>query len=128
MNNVTIVGNLARDAELRETQSGKSVANFTIAAQRSFKNANGEYQADFIPCVAWGSTADFISKYFKKGSKIGVVGNIQTRDYENKDGNRVYVVEVNVSQAEFVESKNTNQQAKQEPTIEEDDTALPFDL
>ena len=128
MNNVTIVGNLVRDAELRETQSGKSVASFTIAAQRNFKNANGEYQADFIPCVAWGSTADFISKYFKKGSKIGVVGNIQTRDYENKDGNKVYVVEVNVSQAEFVESKNTNQQTKQEPTIEEDDTALPFDL
>jgi single-strand DNA-binding protein len=104
MNNVTLVGNMVRDAEIKTTTTQKSVATFTVAVTRKYKNADGEYQSDFISCVAWGATAEFIAKYFPKGAKIGIVGSIQTRTYE-KDGAKVYVTEVNVSDAEFVERK-----------------------
>ena len=96
MNKVLLVGNLTRDPEKRSTGQGTSVTSFTIAVSRRFKNADGGYDADFINCVAWRSTADFVAQYFQKGSRIGVVGSLQSRSYDDKNGNRRYVTEVNV--------------------------------
>ncbi len=104
MNKAILVGRLTKDPELKTTASGTSVCAFTLAVQRKFKNQKGNYEADFINCAAWRGTAEFICKYFEKGSLIGVTGSIQTRNYE-KDGSRVYITEVIVDEAEFVESK-----------------------
>ena len=101
MNCVQLVGNLTRDPELRQTQSGISACQFTIACQRRFKNKDGNYDADFISCIAWRQTAEFIAKYFKKGSRIGVTGSIQTRSYDAQDNSKRYVTEVVVDAAEF---------------------------
>lgn len=114
MNKVILVGNLTKDPEQRTTPSGVSVVTFTVAVQRKFKSQDGQYQADFISCVAWRSTAEFIGKYFSKGSKIGVVGNIQTRNYDDANGVRKYVTEVVVDEAEFVTSKSQNPSAGRE--------------
>ena len=105
MNKVMLVGRITRDPEAR--QNGEStVVRFTIAVNRKFKNAEGNYDADFISCVAFGKTAEFVEKYFKKGSAIGICGRIQTGSYTNKDGQKVYTTDVVVDDAEFVESKN----------------------
>lgn len=109
MNNVTLVGRLTKDPDQRTTQSGIAVTSFTVAVQRRFKDADGNYQADFINCVAWRTTAEFIAKYFSKGMKIGICGTLQTRSYEDTDGKRRYVTEVVTEQAEFVESKGDRQ-------------------
>lgn len=82
MNKIILVGRLTRDPELRSTSTGLSTANFTVAVNRNFKNKDGQYDADFIPCVAFRNTADFISKYFKKGNLICLDGRIQTRNYD----------------------------------------------
>ncbi len=94
MNRVVLVGRLTKDPELRKTANGSSVVNFTIAINRTFTNANGERETDFIQCVAWSRTADNMATYVRKGSLIGVDGRIQTRNYENQSGQRVYVTEV----------------------------------
>ena len=106
MNKVEIVGRLTRDVEIRTTESGTVTARFSIAVSRRFKNAEGVYEADFINCVAFGKTAEFIGKYFSKGSMIGVTGRIQTGNYTNKDGQKVYTTDVVVEECEFAESKN----------------------
>ena len=130
MNKVILVGNLTKDPELTTTQSGINVARFTIAVQRKFKNANEEYESDFINCVAWRSSAEFIHKYFKKGNKIGIVGSIQTRSYDAEDGTKRYVTEVVVEECEFVQSKkgdSNNQAEDTKPEFEPiDDDNLPF--
>ena len=100
MNKVILMGRLARDPELRSTPNGVSVCTFTLAVSRRFKNANGEYDADFINCVAWRQTAEFISKNFAKGRMLGVAGSLQTRSYD-KDGQKRYVTEVSVDEAYF---------------------------
>jgi len=100
MNKVILMGRLARDPELRTTPNGVSVCTFSLAVSRRFKNANGEYDADFISCVAWRQTAEFISKNFTKGRMLGVIGSLQTRNYD-KDGQKVYVTEVSVDEAYF---------------------------
>ncbi len=104
MNKAILVGRLTRDPELKTTGSGTSVCSFTVAVNRRFKNAEGNYDADFINCVAWRQQAEFLAKYFAKGSMVGLVGSIQTRNYE-KDGQRVYVTEVSCDEIHFVESK-----------------------
>lgn len=104
MNKVSLVGRITRDIELRTTASGLSVCTFTLAVNRRFKNAEGNYEADFINCVAWRQSAELLAKYFNKGSMVGLVGSIQTRNYE-KDGHKVYVTEVAVEEVHFVESK-----------------------
>ena len=111
MNNVVLVGRLTADPTVNHTAENNSVCNFGIAVQRRFKNANGEYEADFPNCVAFRQTADFVEKYFKKGDPIGVTGRLQTRNYTNKDGNKVYVTEVVVDNVEFVGSKNSGESA-----------------
>lgn len=137
MNKWCGVGRLTKDVELKRTQNQTVYCNFTIAVDRRFKDANGNRQADFINCVAWQKTAEFIQKYFKKGNRIGIVGAIQTRSYE-KDGQKVFITEVLAEEAEFVESNgntdtNANtQQAAQPvataPQAEPSDEDLPFEL
>lgn len=101
MNNVTLTGRTTKDIELRYTQSGKAVASGTIAVQRKFKNANGEYEADFINFVAWGKTGELMAQYVGKGEHFGISGTLQTRSYDNNEGNKVFVVEVNVQEFDF---------------------------
>ena len=110
MNKIVLVGRLTRDPEVRSTSAGFATANFTVAVSRNFKNKDGNYDADFLPCVAFRSQADFVSKYFKKGSLIGVEGRVQTRNYDAQDGTKRYVTEVVVENIEFVGGKNDNNQ------------------
>lgn len=110
MNKVELVARLCRDPEVRYSQgnNASAVARFSVAANRRFKNAEGGYDADFINCVAFGKTAEFIEKYFKKGMAIGITGRIQTGNYTNKDGVKVYTTDVVAEEVEFVESKSSN--------------------
>ena len=125
MNNVTLIGRLTKDPDLKTTQSGLSVCRFTVAVDRPYSK---EKQTDFINCLAWRQTADFICKYFAKGQRIALIGSIQTGSYE-KDGSKVYTTEVNVSSVEFCESKKqneteqTNEATEEMPLVDDD---LPF--
>ena len=94
INNVVLVGRVTRDPELRYTPSNVAVATFSLAVNRSFKGANGEREADFINCVIWRQQAENLANWAKKGALIGITGRIQTRNYENQQGQRVYVTEV----------------------------------
>lgn len=105
INNVVLMGRLVATPELRNTQTGRAVTSFTIAVDRSYVRQGEQRQADFINCVAWTSTAEFITKYFQKGSMIAVTGSIQTRNYEDKNGNKRTAVEVLVDQASFCGSR-----------------------
>ena len=126
MNKVMLIGRMTKDAELKRTQNGTEFCNFIIAVDRRFKDANGQRQADFIACVAWKTTAQFIAKYFKKGNKIAVVGSIQTRKYEDQNGQTHLVTEVVVEEAEFVESKNSGNGNTTVPaTQNQNQTAAP---
>lgn len=131
MNKVMLVGNLTADPKYQTTQSNTSYAQFTVAVNRRYHDANGNQQTDFINCVAWRQTADFVQKYFVKGMRIGVEGSIQTRNYNAQDGSKRYVTEVNVEQVEFVERRQngagTPQTAPAAQTFTEvDDDELPF--
>lgn len=108
MNKVQLVGRLTKDPEMKTTSNQTQFCQFTLAVDRRFKDANGQRQADFISCLAWRQTAEFIAKYFKKGNRIGVVGSIQTRSYE-KDGQKTFVTEVVIDEAEFVENTNKSE-------------------
>ena len=107
MNKVQLVGRLTRDPEIRYSQgeNATATARFSVAVNRRFKNAEGNYDADFINCVAFGKSAEFVEKYFKKGMAIGLTGRIQTGSYTNKDGQKIYTTDVVVEETEFVESK-----------------------
>ena len=108
MNNVTLVGRLTRDPELRTVSTGNMTCSFSIAVNRQFTNASGERETDFINCVIWGKQAENLCKYCTKGSLIGVQGRIQTRNYDGQDGRRVYVTEVAAQNISFLGSRNTN--------------------
>lgn len=110
LNRVVLVGRLTRDPDLRYTPSGVAVANFTVAANRPFRNQQGEQEADFINCVTWRKQAENLANYMKKGSLIGVDGRIQTRSYEGQDGKMVYVTEVLAESIQFLESRGSSQQ------------------
>lgn len=117
LNCVTLMGRLVADPELKTTTSGKSVCTFRIAVDRSFVKQGEQRQADFITIVAWGSTADFVARYFSKGSMIALQGSIQTRNYEDKDGNKRTAFEVVAREVSFCGSKNeTNPGQNQAPT------------
>lgn len=107
INKVILGGRISIAPELKQTQTGVSVTSFSIAVNR--KVSNGETKADFINCVAWRNTAEFVYKYFQKGSSICIVGNLQTRNYEDNNGNKKYVTEVIVDEAYFVDSKGEAQ-------------------
>jgi single-strand DNA-binding protein len=104
MNKVILMGRLTRDVEMRQTPNGVSVARFSIAVNRRFAK-EGQQQADFINCVAWRQTGEFISRYFQKGSMIAVVGSIQSRSWDGQDGKRQYATEVVVDEAYFTGSR-----------------------
>ena len=124
MNKVELIGRLTKEPEIKLTTNQTQFCNFTIAVDRRFKDANGNKQADFINCVAWKQTAVFIQKYFHKGNKIGVVGSIQTRSFDDQNGQKRFVTEVIVDEAEFVESQTTSQPA---PAPTSDETAVTAD-
>lgn len=105
INSVVLVGRMARDAELRYTPSNQAVATFTLAVNRNFKNQNGEREADFINCVIWRQQAENLVNWVKKGTLIGITGRIQTRNYENQQGQRVYVTEIVVDNFMLLESR-----------------------
>lgn len=107
MNNVNLIGRLTKAVDLRYTQSGVAYGSFTIAVNRRFKNQNGEREADFINCVIWKKGAENLANFTHKGSLIGVSGAIQTRNYDNQQGQRVYVTEVLVENFDLLESRKT---------------------
>lgn len=113
INNVVLVGRLTRDPELRFTGNGSAVATFNLAVNRNFTNQSGEREADFVNCVIWRKPAETLANYAKKGTLLGVVGRIQTRNYENQQGQRVFVVEVVCDNFQLLESKKDNNQNNQ---------------
>ncbi|NLM76925.1 MAG: single-stranded DNA-binding protein [Ruminococcaceae bacterium] len=147
MNKAVLMGRLTRDPELRTTTSQIPVCSFTLAVDRRFKNASGERQADFISIVAWRQQAEFVSKYFRKGSRMAVIGSIQTRSWDDTEGKRHSVTEVIADEIYFTESKRSSaggDAGSADRTGSEnnagqnsgegffpgpdDDTALPFDI
>ena len=109
INNVVLVGRLTKDVELRYTPANQAVATFTLAVNRTFKNANGEREADFINVVIWRQAAENLANLAKKGALLGITGRIQTRNYENTQGQRVYVTEVVAENFQMLESRNQQQ-------------------
>lgn len=105
MNKILLIGRLTKDPELRYTQSGTAVANFTLAVNRRFTNQNGEREADFINCQAWQKTAEFVANYFKKGQQMALEGRLMVSSYDSNDGQRHWKTEVVAEQIEFVGSK-----------------------
>lgn len=139
MLNVTaIMGRLSRDPELWQTTTGKNVASFTIACSRGRKDANGKDLVDWIPVVAWEHTAEFVCKYFEKGSLIAIDGRLQSRTYKDRDGNNRTAIEIVANNANFAGSKRTDGGSNSapaggsynEPTVQydeiEDEGDLPF--
>ena len=108
INNVTLVGRLTKDPDLKYTGSGTAVATFTLAVNRNFTNQSGEREADFINCVIWRKPAETLANYAKKGVLIGVTGRIQTRSYDNQQGQKVYVTEVIADNFQLLESKKAD--------------------
>ena len=108
MNSVQLVGRLTKDPEVRYTDGGSTIARFSLAVDRRYKSENGP-TADFPNCVAFGKTAEFIEKYFRKGMRMGCQGRIQTGSYTNNDGQKVYITDVVVESCEFVEAKASQQ-------------------
>lgn len=124
MNRVTLVGRLTKDPELKYTASNIAVISFTVAVDRTYKNANGEKQTDFINCVVWRKQAENMAKYTHKGSLIGIDGRIETRSYD-KDGQKVYVTEVIADSVQFLDTKKTNDNQQQTQQTE-NKPANPF--
>ena len=117
INNVTLVGRLTKDIELKYTSNGLAVAQFTLAVARDFANQNGEKETDFINCVIWRKQAETLANYARKGTLIGLTGRIKTRSYDNQEGQRVYVTEVNAERFNFLEKKAENAQANNQPSF-----------
>lgn len=123
MNKVILIGRVVRDAEIRYSQGASStcIARYTLAVDRKFKQ-EGQPTADFINCIAFGKLGEFAEKYLNKGTKIAIVGRIQTGSYTNKDGQKVYTTDVVVEEQEFCESKSSNQsQQNERPQQSSDD-------
>ena len=113
MNNVNLIGRMTKDPEMRYTPNGVAITRFTLAVERLFIDKNsGKREADFINCVAWKKSAENVANYCKKGSQVGVTGRIQTRNFEGKDGNRVYMTEVVCDNVQFLSTSNNNGQNK----------------
>ncbi len=128
MNKAILIGNFTRDPERKTTPNGTTVTTFTLAVQRKYKNTAGEYEADFINCVAWRALADLIANNFAKGSKIALTGSIQTRSYDD-NGKKRYVTEVIAEEIDFLE-KTKKKEAVQDDSCDDfvivDDEELPF--
>lgn len=137
INNVVLVGRLVRDPELRYTPSNQAVATFSLAVNRNFKSQNGEREADFINCVIWRQQAENLANWAKKGVLIGITGRIQTRNYENQQGQRVYVTEIVANDFQLLESRKDRETgqsqgysqpdfSRQAEPFSIDDDMLPF--
>lgn len=118
INNTTLVGRLVKDVDLRYTSNGTATGTFTLAVNRNFKNAAGEIEADFINCVIWRKAAENFANFTRRGSLVGITGRIQTRNYENKEGQRVYVTEVVADNFTLLEPKQTTEHRPRESTRE----------
>lgn len=116
INRVVLVGRLTRDPEMRVSQSNIAVTNFNLAVNRPFTSKDGEKGADFINCITFRKQAENVNQYVKKGSLVGIDGRIQTRNYENKEGQRVYVTEVVCDSVQFLEPKSGGQQSNNQST------------
>lgn len=131
LNNVCLVGRMAGDAELRYTPNNQAVATFRLAVNRNFKSQNGEREADFINCVIWRQQAENLANWAKKGALIGITGRIQTRSYENQQGQRVYVTEVVAEQFQLLESRR-DRGSNSQPTVDNNQNfaqqAEPMDI
>ena len=114
MNKVILIGRLTRDPELRYANNNTPVTNITVAVARPFQNQNGEREADFINVIIWRKQAENVKKYLTKGSQVAVEGRIQTRNYDDKDGKKVYVTEVVADNVQFLESKAQSQSRDQD--------------
>ena len=108
MNKAILIGRLTRDPELRTTPTGRNVCQFSIAVNRTYTSASGEREADFINCVVWDKQAENLARYQKKGNQIAVDGRIQTRNYDDNNGRKVYVTEVLVNNVSFLDAKGTS--------------------
>ncbi len=138
LNRTILVGRLTRDPELRRTANDIAVATFTLAVNRPFSNQSGEREADFIPCVVWRRQAENVSQFLSKGSLVGVDGRIQTRSYDDAEGNRKYITEVVCDSVQFLEPRSasnpsTGSERTSKPERDEDpmpdnitDDDLPF--
>ena len=121
MNSVILTGNIAREPDYRSTNNGTPVCSFTIAVTRPFKDSSGTRPSDFINCVAWRNTAEFVHNYFFKGTPICIRGNLQTRNFEDSKGIKRYVTEVNVEQAEFNGRKMRDDVSEDEKKLDAQD-------
>lgn len=131
LNKGILMGRLTRDPELRHTQSGTAVCSFTLAIDRDRKDANGEKQTDFIDCVAWGKQAEFVSQWFSKGAMAIVVGRIQSRKWQDQNGNNRTAIELNCEEVSFGETKknrdsNSGRQNSDFADMPEEDSDVPF--
>lgn len=117
MNKVYLIGNLTKDVDVAETPSGVNVARFTLAVSRPYTNSNGDREADFHNCIAWRGLGERIAQYCRKGDKLAIVGSLQNRSYEDKDGNKRYVTEIVVSEAEFLTPKKADDSKAKEPEL-----------
>ncbi|HFN9487017.1 TPA: single-stranded DNA-binding protein [Staphylococcus aureus] len=127
LNRVVLVGRLTKDPELRSTPNGVNVGTFTLAVNRTFTNAQGEREADFINVVVFKKQAENVKNYLSKGSLAGVDGRLQTRSYDNKEGRRVFVAEVVADSVQFLEPKNNNKQNNQQHNGQTQTGNNPFD-
>lgn len=141
INNVSLTGRLTKDIDLRYTQSSVAVATFTLAVSRNYKDQNGEVQTDFIQCQIWRKAAENLANFTHKGSLVGIEGRIQTRNYDNQQGQKVYVTEVIVTNFSLLEPRNTGNgqgqsngqyqqqtqnQGWEQSDVQLDDNDLPF--
>lgn len=117
INRVVLVGRMTRDPELRRTPQGDAVTSFTLAVNRNYTSRDGQQQADFINCVVWRKPAENVERYCSKGSLVGVEGRIQTRSYDNQQGQKVYVVEVICNSVQFLDTRQKNQAAIDENAV-----------
>ena len=125
MNKVELIGRLTHDVEMRQTPNGVSLARFSIAVTRRFKNSNGEYDADFINCVAWRQTVEFIANHFQKGGMVAVVGSIQSRSWDGNDGKKQYATEVVVDEVYFTGAKKQNNNNQQQTPPQDNSDYYP---
>ena len=119
INRVVLVGRMTRDAELRRTPQGDAVTSFTLAVNRNYTSRDGQQQADFINCVVWRKPAENVERYCSKGSLVGVEGRIQTRSYDNSQGQKVYVVEVICDSVQFLETRAARERAQSQPQMQQ---------
>jgi single-strand DNA-binding protein len=125
INNVVLVGRLTKDIDLKYTGSGTAVGTFTMAVQRNFTDQSGKRESDFINCVIWRKSAENMANFTRKGSLVGIEGRIQTRNYDNQQGQRVWITEVVADKFSLMESKQVTEQRPRENTYKQDQQKEP---